>query len=217
MALDLSSAFISFAEEAYSFPGNSKWDKVKVVDALRHKIKSLFQVVCSDSPREDKVECEMLIKKLLSMVDQMKKDLKMRGWLHMPPTSDKYQYCKLLCGVYEAFGYQSLGMIATYEETEASYKRSITHHQKAKAIYDLLGLADRAKSIEFTISLHKDRLARCDVDGVSVSENVSILLKEARYQYKYLLKTYGLTSGAALQSGFSSCDRACSGTPRYRS
>jgi len=38
------------------------------------------------------MECEMLIKKLLLMVDQIKKDLNTSGWLHMPPTSFKYQY-----------------------------------------------------------------------------------------------------------------------------
>jgi len=127
VALDLSSAFFPFAEEAYGYPGNGKWDILKVMTGLQCKIERLFSVMCSNSPREDKgilkMECEMLIKKLLSMVDQTKKDLKMRGWLHMPPTSDEYQYYKMLCGDYEAVGYQSLGMIASYDDTEASYKR----------------------------------------------------------------------------------------------
>jgi hypothetical protein len=95
VALDLSSAFISFAEEAYNFLGNGKWDKVKVMSSLRCKIQMLLDMMCSNSPRGDegniKVECEMLIKKLLSMVDQTKKDLKMSSWLHMPPTSDECQ------------------------------------------------------------------------------------------------------------------------------
>jgi hypothetical protein len=106
VALDLSYAFVSFAEEAYGFSGNGMWDKVKVMSALRSKIVMLLDVVCSSSPREDKgtikVEFEMLIKKLLSMVDQTKKDLNMSGWLHMPPTSDEYQYYKMLCGQCEA-------------------------------------------------------------------------------------------------------------------
>ena len=93
----------------------------------------LINIVCSDSPREDKwtlkVECEMLIKKLLSMVDQTKKDLKMRGWLHMPPTSFKYQY--KVCRHYEADGYQYLGKIVTLDQTEASDKMSIKYFQKA--------------------------------------------------------------------------------------
>ena len=47
-------------------------------------------------------ECDMLFTKLLSMVDQMKKDLKMDGWIHMPRSSDKYQLYKMLRFEYEA-------------------------------------------------------------------------------------------------------------------
>jgi hypothetical protein len=206
VALDLSSAFVSFVEEAYGFSGNSKWDKVKVMSSFRHKIKRLIQVVCSDSPREDKgsikVEFEMLIKKLLSMVDQTKKDLNMSGWLHMPPTSLEYQYYKMLCGDYEADGYQSLGMISYFDQTEASDKRSIKNYQKARAIYKLLGFEDRAKLTDIRITALKDRLARFDGDGVNAAVNASTLLKGARYHYEYYLKTYGLTSEATLRSGF---------------
>ena len=31
VALDLLSAFVSFTEKAYNFPGNGKWDKLKVM------------------------------------------------------------------------------------------------------------------------------------------------------------------------------------------
>ncbi len=66
VALDLSSAFVSFAEEAYGYPGNGKWDKLKVMTGLLSKITRLIIVVCSKSPREDKgtleVECEILIR-----------------------------------------------------------------------------------------------------------------------------------------------------------
>ena len=205
VALDLSSTFVSFAEEAYDFPGNSKWDKLKVMDALRHKIQMLLDVVCSNSPREDKgilkMECEMLIKKSLSMVDQTKKDLKMSSWLHMPPTSDEYQYYKLLCGDFEASGYMNLGVMTSLDQTEASYKRSITYFQKAKAICNFLGLEDNAKSMDIQIATLKDRLARCEGYGAKVAVNASTLLKGAKYNYEYFLKTCGSTSGATLSSG----------------
>ena len=205
LVLDLSSAFISFVEEAYDFSGNGMCDKVKVMDALRHKIERLIQVVCSDSPREDKgtlkVECEMLIKKLLSMIDQTKKDLKMSSWLHMPPTSDEYQFYKLLCGHYEALGYRYLGTIASLDHTEASYKRSIKYHQKARAICNLLGMEDGAKLMDIQIGLIKDYLARCDGDGANVAVNASTLLKGAKYKYELALKTYGSTSEVTLRSG----------------
>jgi hypothetical protein len=192
VTLDLSSAFILFVEEAYNFPGNGKWDTLKVISALRHKIKLLATI---------KMECEMLIKKLLSMVDQTKKDLKMSGWLHMPPTSDEYQYYKLLCGDYEADGYESLGMISCFDQTEASDKRPIKNYQKGRVIYNLLGLEDRAKLTDIRIAALKDRLARCDGVGVDVAVNASTLLKGARYNYEYLLKICGSTSEATLRSG----------------
>jgi hypothetical protein len=204
VALDLSSAFISFVEEAYGFSGNGMWDKVKVMSALQCKIGRLFLVLCPNSPREDKgtlkVECEMLIKKLLSMVDQTKKDLKMSRWLHMPPTSDEYQYYKLLCGNFEAVGYRYLGMIVSFDTTEASYKRSIKYYQKARAIYNLLGLEDRAKLMDISIAMLKDRLAGCDGDGVNVAE-CEYTIKGARYDYEHNLKTFGSTSEATLRSG----------------
>ena len=34
VALDLSSDFVSFAKEAYGYPGNSKWDKLKAMTGL---------------------------------------------------------------------------------------------------------------------------------------------------------------------------------------
>ena len=60
----------------------------------------------------------MLVKKLLSMVDQTKKDLKMSSWLHMSLASDGYQYYKLLSVDYEANGYLCLGAIASLDQTE---------------------------------------------------------------------------------------------------
>ena len=119
----------------------------------------------------------------------------------MPPTSDEYQYYKMLCGDYEAVGYQSLGMIASYDDTEASYKRSITHFQKARAIYKLLGFEDRAKSIDILIAILKDRLTESDGDGVKVAVNASIQLEGAKYIYDYNLKICGSTSEATLRSG----------------
>ncbi len=147
----------------------------------------------------------MLIKKLLSMVDQTKKDLKMSSWLHMPPISIEYLHYKLLCGGYQADGYQSLGMLASLDKTEASYNISITYHQKTKAIYNLLGLNDRAKSMDLLIAVLiaalKDSLARCDGDGVNVAVNASTLFKDLKNNYEFNLKTYGLTSDVTFISG----------------
>ena len=89
----------------------------------------------------------------------------------------------------------------SFDQTEASCKISITYYQKAKAIYNLLGLKDKANLMESSIATLKDRLARCDGDGVNVAVNASTLLKGARYIYEHSMKTCGLTSEATLQSG----------------
>ena len=94
----MSNAFVSFAAAAYGHPGNSRDDKIRVMDSLRSKIDRYI-----DNMKELplKGEIEMAIKKMLSMVDQTKKDLRMNGWVHEPQDSDKYQYYKTLCGDYE--------------------------------------------------------------------------------------------------------------------
>jgi hypothetical protein len=87
------------------------------------------------------------------------------------------------------------------DQTEASYKRSITYIQKARAIYNLLGLKDGAKLADIRIAMIKECLARCDGDGANVPVNASTLLKGVRYNYEYSLKTHGSTSEATLRSG----------------
>ena len=44
LSIDLSYAFVSFAESTYGHPGNSKWDKLKVMESLRSKIKVMFTI-----------------------------------------------------------------------------------------------------------------------------------------------------------------------------
>ena len=67
-----------------------------------------------------------------------------------------------------------------FDLTEASYKRTITYYQKAKTIYNLLGLEDKAKLTDIIIANLKDRLARCDEDVPNVVVNASTKLEDAR-------------------------------------
>ena len=107
LSLDVASAFVSFAEKAYNYPGNDKWDKIRVVAALHLKIRLSCSILSGNmgaTNRKHKMlrtECEIIIKKLLSIVDHTKEDLKMGKWVHMPQTSDEYQFYRLLCGTYE--------------------------------------------------------------------------------------------------------------------
>jgi len=107
LSLDVASAFVSFAEKAYNYPGNDKWDKIRVVAALHLKIRLSCSILSGNmgaTNRKHKMlrtECEIIIKKLLSIVDHTKEDLKMGKWVHMPQTSNEYQFYRLLCGTYE--------------------------------------------------------------------------------------------------------------------
>jgi hypothetical protein len=81
LSIDLASAFISFAEATYSHPNSSKWDKLRIMAALRCKIVTLFGFPDRNSERKE------LSNKLLLLVEQTKKELKMSRWIHMPQNS----------------------------------------------------------------------------------------------------------------------------------
>ena len=76
LSIDLVSAFISFAEATYGHPDSSKWDKIKVMNSLRSKIMALVEMHGTSRANESiKVEMTLLIKMMLSMIDQTKKRL----------------------------------------------------------------------------------------------------------------------------------------------
>ena len=97
LAIDLASAFVSFAEATYGQEGNNMWDKPKVMTALCSKIESLNKLSRMLYTDEDK---KKICSKLLSMVFQTKKDLKMSRWIHKPHDSEEYQYYRVIC-IYE--------------------------------------------------------------------------------------------------------------------
>ena len=74
-------------------------------------IKSNIMAFPSTHKTGDRMETTVLINKLLSIIDQTKKDLKMSRWIHMPRDSEEYKYYKSLCGNYEAYLYEMLGIM----------------------------------------------------------------------------------------------------------
>ena len=171
LSIDLSSAFVSFAESSYGHPGNSKWDKLKVMESLRSKIKVMFNLCIIKvgkfdpnmkvevfSPKIDRTEVSFIINELILIVDQTKKDLKMNNWVHLPHTSVEYQYYKFVCGHYEAFGYKSLGtnqvdtIMSLDNRAEEAVLVATKHYKKARAIYNLLDMKDVAMIVEVLIS-----------------------------------------------------------------
>ena len=114
LKLDLSSAFVSFAEESYGM-----LDKMRVMTALRLRIITLSNIVTvfkggEVAPNNKELmieECETRIRKMLTMVGQVKKDMKMDKWLHMPKTSVEYETYKHLSGKFEADAYECLVLL----------------------------------------------------------------------------------------------------------
>ena len=73
LAVDLASAFVSFTEATYGQEGNSKWDKLKIMTALRSKT----EVLIRRSTDEEMARVEMT--NLINMIDQTKNDLNRLG------------------------------------------------------------------------------------------------------------------------------------------
>jgi len=205
LSLDLSSAFVSFAEATYGNPGNDAFDKINVITALRSRISICIDVARDNMMREaglttrwgrknfdsninlaQTTECKMLCTKMLSMVDQVRNDLKMDGWVHMPRTSFKNQLYKMLRLEYEALGYNYLGIITGFDCTKESTKISIKCHEKARIIYNLLGIKDKAKAMTNNIDMAKAMMAGgCDIDEDTIVEN-------KRFSFEHYLEKHGL-------------------------
>jgi hypothetical protein len=191
LSIDLSSAFISFTEANYDYPGNNMfmYDKFKLITAVKNKIcnqlgpsSSLAINVSSISAAmgvlqgfQHKQEIEELSKRMISMIDQTKKDLNMRSWLHMPKTSLLYwYYYKELCK-YEAQG-QGYLMIGSLECTTSScsyytwtdhperVRTGINYLGKARVIYNLLGMEEKAIGIDKSIANVRAHLNNSDRD-----------------------------------------------------
>jgi hypothetical protein len=144
------------------------------------------------------MECEMIIKKLLSIVDRLKKDLNMDSWLHMPIISYEYQFYKMISEEYEARAYEYFGEMTGMENTVASLNTSIKYFDKARKIYNLLGLKDGTEVMKNNIAIARARLADCDRD----SGNSKLCLVEiCRNNYEHQIKSFGLSSESAIRLG----------------
>lgn len=94
-------------------------DKMRVMTALRLRIITLSNIVTvfkggEVAPNNKELmieECETHIRKMLTMVGQVKKDMEMDKWLHMPKTSVEYETYKHLSGKFEADAYECLVLL----------------------------------------------------------------------------------------------------------
>jgi hypothetical protein len=120
VAIDLSSSFVTFTEMMSTASINVYWNNMAIMTALKSNSEAYLNAIKDNNDllkiivdmsyqTSGKGKCEMLLTRMLSMVDQMKKDLKMNQWLHMPTTSVENNFYEMLCGNYEAQGNNFLG------------------------------------------------------------------------------------------------------------
>jgi hypothetical protein len=217
LSIDLVSAFVEFAEATYGHEGNSKWDKMKVMESLRLKIdavsnKDVEELVDKLMPIIDqtkkkyeviKVETESIVNHLLTMVDQTKKDLKMSGWIHMPKGSEEYEYYSILCGNYEAFAHVHLAtmIMLSGDTSEESMKTMITHYKKARALSNLVGATDEAKDLDTLISLHTAEKQTGSDQNINSSLATRSVMQSIKNNYENNVIQFGMDSIITIQSG----------------
>jgi hypothetical protein len=196
LSLDLSSAFFSFAKETY--PGNSESDKLRVMTALDMFINA---TICTrESNQKTKLDVEPLIRKLLSMVDEMKKEKKMDNWVKMPTFTREYQFYKFLCGGYEATGYRYAAEAAAMDSDKIGMKTSINFYEKARKIFSLLGMSAEAEQMDGAIVIYRSRLAneRGDLDLTA-----SAAFDMAKSLYEGCVKRLGSDNPQSITGGLS--------------
>ena len=201
LSIDMASVFFSFVEATYGHPDSSKWDKIKIIVALRSKIMALSDMHGTDTTNEAvKVEMTLLTNQLLDTIKQTKKDLNMSRWIHKPKGSVEYQYYKMMCGNYEAFAHQHLGAMLMLDTSEEGFKVMVTHYKKASAICNLVGMKDRADHLDTMISVCTvNKQAANDEDAFSTV--TSLMMQKMSEIYKLNLHTKGMDSEDTIPSG----------------
>jgi hypothetical protein len=207
LSLDLSSAYFSFAKATYG--GNNESDKLKVMTALKKFINaticttvSLAKDITNVSNRKTKMEVEPLIGKLLSMVDEMKKEKKMDNWINMPPSSLEYQFYKFLCGGYEALGYKYAAEVASMDTDDTGLKASISYYEKARVIFSQLGIRVEAEKMDAIIVIYRSRLANKGAVTVPATQPPAVF-DLAKSLYEGSVERSGSDSPQSISGGLS--------------
>ena len=206
---DLTSALLSFTETTYGYPGNCDSDKLRIMIALWENITTAISStrstkivdgdIASKSNENTKMDCEMLIKKLMSMVDEMKKEKHMSGWVYTPPTSLEYKFYELLSG-FEARGYKFLAEVSAIDNsTEAGFKTSIAYYERARTIYYQLGMNADAELMDAIIVVYRANLA--EFEGGDGKLTASVAYEMAKSFYERSLESSDPTSLKSIEAG----------------
>ena len=195
LSLDLTSAFVSFADATYGHPGNSYNDKISVMEALRLRIKTIVDLLMQCLANNDNhptsfelmegvpvIEGKMLGKKLLAMVEKMTKEDSMQSW----------QY-RFLRENYEASLCCFLALL-----NSDSAEEGIAFYKKARKVYGILGINHEANACQNSIDAFR---IIPDTGGSIETKAADTLVEITRKNYERLIELYGLTSEHALRYG----------------
>jgi hypothetical protein len=187
LALDMTSACLSFVESTFGHPRQSLDDKFCVMNAIRLRIETIvyFQrEFLTDNLLKEVVlidEGKMLSKKLLSMIEQITKEEEMTY----------LQLKELRCDL-EAMTYNYLASLNADCLAEC-----ISYYEKARDICHLYASRkDDAKAIQISIDALRANSTVCND-----SRATDTIMKSTKYVYEHSIKTRGLTSAHTIHYG----------------
>jgi hypothetical protein len=213
VGIDLSSAFLTFAETAQGR------DNVAIMDALRVCIESISVVLMerthfspiplsrSGGDNDDlstantalRVDAENLLKRFLSLALQERKDNKafLARWAHMPAASKEYQLYKR-CMVWEAYAYERLGLIYNLDHTRESWEIAVKHYERARVIFKMIGAPQyMLNSVTENLAFARDMLTNPDERSHSAVRT----LKSPNNSYENTIQQFGENDDRTIFSG----------------
>jgi len=186
LALAMSSACLSFTESTYGHSRQSIIDKLCVMIALRlrivsivdFKVECLMVALCQEVVPVD--EGKMLSKKLLSMIEQIKKEEQMT-----------YVHLKRIRCEFEAATYSYLGILSA-----DCLELCIAYSEKARDIYQLFGVKDKAEACQNSIDAFRASSTRCNDSSADHT-----LMKSFKSNYEHSIAINGSTSEQTIRCG----------------
>ena len=136
---------------------------------------------------------------MLSLSEQLKKDLQMDKWVHMSKTSAEFRMYRLVSGGFEAQGHRFLGMIVMSDHHDLErYKIANTHFTRALIIFKLIGEMDLVRLIESNIASVKTCMAHLSDEKIRMPEEH---IASSKQLYKQSLSIFGLNSESTISAG----------------
>mmetsp|Transcript_50594 Transcript_50594/g.107778 ORF Transcript_50594/g.107778 Transcript_50594/m.107778 type:complete len:404 (+) Transcript_50594:122-1333(+) len=176
LSQDLGRAILSFAEETYAVdPSKSNRENVisqlRIMDAVSvchltvdswwlDEGKTQRENNGFDCGRQRQIEDDLaLLNRLLSIVEQVKKDLQMKDeWLHRSKDTWEYKMYELIRTRYESFCYFQLGSYFLFQRSASGYERALSYWEKARIINILLGRHEGAELIEDSMKIPRQAM-----------------------------------------------------------